>query len=73
MKDAEAEVTDAYGMFVHTDHHHHHDDQDQELFDDHLVRRDLGDVGTTNTRAEAQAQTQAENGGSAGESRTVAV
>lgn len=53
MKDAEAEVTDTYGMFVHTDDDHL---GDQEEFDD-----------------QARAQSQAENGGSADVSRTVAV
>lgn len=62
MKDAEAEVTDTYGMFVHTD-----DDGDdhhlggQEDVDDHVA------PDQTLTRAEA------ENGGSADVSRTVAV
>lgn len=59
MKDAEAEVTDAYGIFVHTDGDHHDDDHQEEEFDDHV------DV-TLN-------QAQAGDGDSADVSRTVAV
>lgn len=54
MKDAEAEVTDTYGMFVHTDDQHN---AGQGEFDDGV----------------AHDQAQADNGGSADGSRTVAV
>lgn len=67
MKDAEAVVTDTYGMFVHTDDHHHHHDDEEEEFDDHLLG--LGKGRTTTPGA----QEQAESGGSADGSRTVAV
>lgn len=64
MKDAEAVVTDTYGMFVHTDDHapEHHGDEEES--DDHLVGLGLG---------KTQAEQQADSGGCTDGSRTVAV
>lgn len=57
MQDAETVVTEAYGMFVHTDDDSHGDEE---------VANDLEGKGRAATGG-------AENGGSAGGSRTVAV
>lgn len=44
MEDAEAVVTDTYGMFVHTDDHHHHD----ESLDDHRLDKGRATPGADN-------------------------
>lgn len=63
MKDAEAVVTDTYGMFVQTDDYH----EEGQEFNDHLVGLGIGPMATSG------APSSAGNGGSADGSRTVAV